>query len=91
MNILLRADLRALAIQWASELADKRLAPEAIERFCAALRQEAVARLPIPKKGVRMSSAEKSMRAKYRRRGIPIDDEDEWDDEAETTEIAVSR
>ena len=62
MNVLIREDLRVLAERWAGDLTEKRLAPEAIERFCAALRMEALARFRIPKDGVRMNTAEKSMR-----------------------------
>ena len=76
MNIHLRADLRALVIQWSRELADKQLAPEAVERVTAALRLETLARLRIPEKGgARMNSAERSMRSRFRQMGVPIDEE----------------
>ena len=42
MNVLLREDLRELAIQWAHVLVeDRRLAPDGIDRLIHAMRAEA--------------------------------------------------
>ena len=88
MNVVLRDDLRVLAIQWARELAGRNLSADAIDRFCALVRMEAVARTPIPATG-NMSTAERSLRRRMKQRGIPLEDEqDECDSSKELERLA---
>ena len=67
MNVVIREDLRALAIQWASVLADERcLNPVAIERFTKVLHDEAIARCPLPEP--RLTKTEQALLRRSRAR-----------------------